>query len=115
MALWTVPSLSGIHCIAFLSASEFSRVGIVASFPEGDMSNATPSPARPQLTWEEPVEVAILETDPENLSRRIQDAQDGIMDEIEDSFQTASSSERQSLVNAMNAVRELRRVSGNPG
>ncbi len=79
------------------------------------MSNATPSPARPQLTWEEPVEVAILETGPENLSRRIQDAQDAIMDEIEDSFQTASSSERQSLVNAMNAVRELRRVSGNPG
>jgi len=59
-------------------------------------------------------ETAILETDPDNLSQRIQDAQDAIMDEIEDSFQTASSSERQALINAMNGVRELRRISGNP-
>lgn len=65
------------------------------------MSNA-PSPTRPQRSWRELVEIAVFETDPENLSQRIQDVQDAIMDEIEDSFHTASSSERQSLINAIN-------------
>jgi hypothetical protein len=37
------------------------------------------------------------------------------MDEIEDSFQTASASERQSLTNAINSLRELKRVSDIPG
>ena len=37
------------------------------------------------------------------------------MDEIEDTFQTACPSERQALINAMNALRELRRVSENSG
>jgi len=37
------------------------------------------------------------------------------MDEIEDTFQTACASERQTLINAMNALRELRRVSENSG
>jgi Spy/CpxP family protein refolding chaperone len=40
----------------------------------------------------------------------IQDAQDAIMDQIEDTFQTASQSERESLTNAMNSLRELRRL-----
>ena len=75
----------------------------------------SPSPTRPQRSWKELVEIAIFETDTDHLSQRIQDAQDAIMDEIEDSFQTASSSERQSLINAMNSVRELRRVSEKPG
>jgi hypothetical protein len=78
------------------------------------MTNA-PSPTRPQRSWKELVEIAIFETDADHLSQRIQDAQDAIMDEIEDSFQTASSSERQSLINAMNSVRGLRRVSEKPG
>jgi len=61
------------------------------------------------------VEAAIFETESENVSRRIQDAQDAVMDEIEDTFQTACPSERQALINAMNALRELRRVSENSG
>lgn len=73
------------------------------------MSNA-PSP-RPQRSWKELVEIAIFETDPDDLAQRLQEAQDAVMDEIEDSFQTASPSERLSLINAMNSVRELRRVS----
>jgi len=45
----------------------------------------------------------------------MQVARHAIMDEIEDSFQTASSSERQSLTKALNALRELRRISESPG
>jgi hypothetical protein len=43
---------------------------------------------------------------------QIQEVQDAIMDEIEDSFQTATPTERQSLINAMNAVHELQRLAG---
>jgi hypothetical protein len=50
-------------------------------------------PASPSLdstqNWRDLVEAAIFETNPDNLSRRIQDAQDAIMDQIEDSFQSA--------------------------
>lgn len=60
--------------------------------------------------WRRLVEAAIFETDPNDLSRRIQDAQDAVMDYIEDSFETASQSERQSMINAMNSLRELRRL-----
>jgi hypothetical protein len=60
--------------------------------------------------WRCLVEAAIFETNPNDLSRRIQEAQDAIMDHIEDSFQTASLSERQSMINAMNSLRELRRL-----
>jgi hypothetical protein len=65
--------------------------------------------------WRLLVEAAILESNPDDLSRRIQDAQDAIMDHIEDSFQTATQSERQSMINAMNSLRELRRLFQTPG
>ena len=61
-------------------------------------------------SWRYLVEAAIFETNPNNLFRRIQDAQDAVMDRIEDSFETASQSERQSMINAINSLRELRRL-----
>ena len=64
--------------------------------------------------WTHLVEAAIFETNPDNLSRRIQDAQDAVMDHIEDSFETASQSERQAMINAMNSLRELRRLVQTP-
>jgi len=71
-------------------------------------------PASPRLdaaqNWRGLVEAALFEMNPNDLSRRIQDAQDTIMDHIEDSFETASQSERQSMINAMNSLRELRRM-----
>jgi hypothetical protein len=71
-------------------------------------------PASPAVdvteSWRYLVEAAIFETNPNNLSRRIQDAQDAVMDHIEDSFETASQSERQSMINAINSLRELRRL-----
>jgi len=60
------------------------------------------------------VEAVIFETNPDNLSRRIQDAQDAVMDQIEASFGTASQFERQSMINAMNSLRELRRLVQTP-
>lgn len=63
--------------------------------------------------WKDLLDAAIFETDQERLIHRIQEARDAIMDEIEDSFQTASSSERQALISAMNVVRELEVTSKN--
>jgi len=65
--------------------------------------------------WRHLVEAAIFESNPNDLSRRIQDAQEALMDQIEDSFLTASQSERQSMINAMNSLRELRRLVQTPG
>jgi hypothetical protein len=76
------------------------------------MNQAAPPATCPPPTWKELVEAAIFEPDPNNLSQRIHDAQNAIMDEIEDTFQTASPGYRQALINAMNAVREIGRVSG---
>lgn len=71
-------------------------------------------PANAPQRWRHMVEAAIFETNTANLGQRIQDAQDAIMDHIEDSFQTASQSDRQSLINAMNSLRELRRLARTP-
>jgi hypothetical protein len=65
------------------------------------MGIAIPALTRYRRSWKELVEAAVFETDAP-LSQRIQDAQNAIMDEIEDSFQTTSPTERQSLINAMN-------------
>jgi hypothetical protein len=67
-----------------------------------------PSPAPQQ--WKHLVEAAILETNTDTLSRRIQAAQDAVMDRIEDTFEVATQPERQALINAMNSLRELRRL-----
>ena len=56
------------------------------------------------------VEAAIFEKNPGNLFRRIEEAQDALMDHIEDSFEGASPEERQSMINAMNSLLELRRL-----
>jgi hypothetical protein len=76
--------------------------------------NESNVPANTPQNWKRLVETAIFDTNSHDFSQRIKDAQDAIMDEIEDSFQTASQSERQSLVNAMNSVRELRRILQTP-
>lgn len=79
------------------------------------MNKSASLPPAATQDWRLLVEAAILETNPDDLSRRIQDAQDAIMDHIEDSFQTATQSERQSMINAMNSLRELRRLFQTPG
>lgn len=89
-------------------------IGASSSFSGGMIMRKTaPLPAAQRRSWKDLVEVGIFETHSDNLSKRIQDAQNAIMDEIKDCFQSASPSERQALVNAMNAVRELKRLSDN--
>jgi hypothetical protein len=56
------------------------------------------------------VEAVIFERNPSDLFRRLDEAQDAIMDHMEDSFESASPAERQSMINAMNSLRELRRL-----
>ena len=74
------------------------------------MNKSAGPPRNPEQNWRHMVEAAIFETNADNLSQRIREAQDAIMDEIEDSFETASQSERQSMINAINSLRELRRL-----
>ncbi|HWX76167.1 MAG TPA: hypothetical protein VNY32_01755 [Candidatus Acidoferrales bacterium] len=79
------------------------------------MNKSAGPPRNPEQNWRHMVEAAIFETNADNLSQRIREAQDAIMDEIEDSFDTASQSERQSMINAMNSLRQLRRLIQTPG
>jgi len=69
---------------------------------------------RGQRSLKGPAERLILQTDSDDWSRHIQEVQDAIMDEIEETFQTAGPLERQSLINAMNAVHELQRIATYP-
>jgi len=70
--------------------------------------------------WRELVEAALVQEGSEGVGQRvggqqifqqcIRDAQDAVMEELEDTFQTARPTERQSLINAINALREQRRL-----
>ena len=79
------------------------------------MNKPTSPPLDATQEWRDLVEAAILEATADDLSQRVQDAQNVIMDHIEDSFQTANQSERQSMINALNCLRELRRLLQTPG
>jgi hypothetical protein len=57
------------------------------------------------------VKAPIRECELDDWSRQIQEVQAAIMEEIEDTFRTATPMERQSLVNAMNTVHELQRIA----
>lgn len=77
------------------------------------MGQTQDSAAAPFSTrWEQLFEAALLEDNPALIVQRIRDAKEAIMDHIEDSFDTASLSERQSLLAALNVLGELRRLSG---
>jgi len=62
--------------------------------------------------WEQLFEAALLEDNPAVIPQRLRDARDAIMDHIEDSFDTASLSEQQSLLAALNVLGDLHRLSG---
>jgi hypothetical protein len=70
---------------------------------EGFVKPASPA-LDATLSWKYLVEAASFETNPKHLSRRIQDAQDAIMNHIEDLFETTSQSERQAMINAVNSL-----------
>jgi hypothetical protein len=80
----------------------------------GTMNEPLNSPPIATQNWRHLVEAAIFETDPDSLSQRIQEAQDAVMDDIEESFQTSSQIERQAMINAMNSLLALRRLIQTP-
>jgi hypothetical protein len=57
--------------------------------------------------WQELFEAAVVEEDPQLLPLRLQHARDAIVGKIEDSFETASSSDRLELLAALNTVSGL--------
>lgn len=63
----------------------------------------------PDSNWQLLFEAALTEHNPLLVAERFQTAKDAIMDRIEDSFETASLSERRLLVAALNTVVELER------
>jgi hypothetical protein len=78
------------------------------------MENPQLGPGSVLRCWRDLMQAAIIETACDDLSERILDAQNAVMDEIETSYPTATEIERQSLVNALNALRELRRMCETP-
>ena len=77
------------------------------------MDNQPWSPA-PARYWKDLLQATVVETDCSDLPQRIKEAQDAVMDEIEFCYPTANDSERQSLVNSLNALREFRRLCETP-
>jgi hypothetical protein len=61
--------------------------------------------------WQQLFEAALLEPDPLVVAERFRTAKDAIMDRIEDSFDSASLSERRMLLSALNTIGELERLS----
>jgi hypothetical protein len=62
--------------------------------------------------WRPLFEAALMESDHSVLPRRLQVAKDAVMDHIEDTFDTASVSERRILLAALHTISELQRLSG---
>jgi len=62
--------------------------------------------------WRPLFEAALMESDHSVLPRRLQVAKDAVMDHIEDTFDTASLSERRLLLAALHTISELQRLSG---
>jgi hypothetical protein len=57
--------------------------------------------------WKRLFEAALVEDDPGRLPHRLQNAKDAIVDTIETSFDTASSSDRLLLLAALNTISSL--------
>ena len=64
-------------------------------------------PADAVNDWKQLLEAALGEQDPGLFPERLQTAKDAIVDEIEGSFETASSSDRLSLLAALNTISGL--------
>lgn len=66
---------------------------------------------RPVDGWRPLFEAALMESDHFVIPRRLQDAKDAVIDRIEDTFDTASLSERRLLSAALHTITELQRLS----
>jgi hypothetical protein len=68
---------------------------------------AVSTTAVPTQDWKVLFEAALLEDNPELFALRLQNARDAIVGEIEDSFDTATSTERRLLLAALNTISGL--------
>ena len=68
----------------------------------------------PARYWKDLLEAAVVETSFGDLLQRIQDAHNAVVDEIEICYPTANNTERQALINALNIIREFRRLCETP-
>jgi len=66
---------------------------------------STPATAMPD--WKLLFEAALLEENPDLFAVRLQDARDAIVGEIEECFDTASSTDRRLLLAALNTISGL--------
>ena len=66
---------------------------------------------RYKYNWQRLFGAALTERDPLILGRRVRDAKNAVMDQIEDSMRTASESERRLLRTALNTLAKLHRLS----
>lgn len=65
----------------------------------------------PDANWQGLFAAALREQDPLLVADRFRSAKDAIMDYIEDSFDSASLSERRMLLAALNTISEMERSS----
>ncbi len=65
----------------------------------------------PDANWQRLFAAAVRERDPLLVADRFRTAKDAILDYIEDSFETASLSERRVLLAALNTISELEQSS----
>jgi len=70
-----------------------------------------PLTVAPTDGWKLLFEAALLEHDPRIRPYRLSEAKDAVLDRMEDSFDTASLSERLLLIAALDAIGELERRS----
>jgi hypothetical protein len=72
--------------------------------------NSSSSISAPAV-WRQLFEAALLEQDHSLLPRRLKDAKNAVMDRIEESFDSASLTERKLLLAALNTISELQRLA----
>jgi hypothetical protein len=61
--------------------------------------------------WRVLYEAAVLEIDPKKVPQRLADAQSAIMNRMEDLNKSSDGSESQALMNALDVLRDLRRMA----
>ena len=65
--------------------------------------------------WRTLYEAAVLELDRDKLLQRISEAQHAVMDRMEDLNRSEDRFESEALINALNALRDLRKMAASDG
>jgi hypothetical protein len=96
----------GPVCADFYTQGTFMKKAIIPE-PTAASTRADSSQKSATQEWKILFEAALLEDNPDLFALRLQNARDAIVCEIEDSFDTASSSERRLLLAALNTISGL--------